>query len=151
MAAGARISIVDEDWTRSAELLDLVYDVLYRDFGVERDRDWLHAAPGSQWAVALDSDDVLLGVARLLPAAGERSRQLRQVAVLGERRRVGVGSQLVRALEQRAATEHAQELWLNARDSAFDFYEALGYEYAGPPFVSELTAIPHRRMLKRLR
>ena len=53
-------------------------------------------------------------------------------------------------LEDVAAAEGADEVWLHARDTAFGFYERLGYVPEGEIFVSELTGIPHRTMRKRL-
>jgi predicted GNAT family N-acyltransferase len=54
------------------------------------------------------------------------------------------------AIERIAAEQGACDLWLNARHSAFGFYEALGWRFDGEPFDSELTGIPHRLMRKRL-
>lgn len=130
---------------------DLLYDVLYGDFGVARDAEWLHAEDGGVFALATAPDASLLGVIRLMPATGEASRQLRQLAVAADARGRGVGAALVIAMERRARTEGATEVWLHARDSAYGFYERLGYRFAGDTFVSALTGIPHRTMRKALR
>lgn len=128
---------------------DLLYDVLYRDFGVDPASDWRHLDADSTYAVATSAGGGLLGVARLMPAGdAPESRQLRQLAVAHATRRSGVGRALVHALEHKAAEQGAREVWLNARESAFGFYERLGYEFDGEVFVSELTGIPHRRMRK---
>ena len=37
------------------------------------------------------------------------------------------------AIERIAAEESARELWLNARHTAFGFYEALGWQFVGDP------------------
>lgn len=133
------------------DVAELLYGVLYEPYGVARDDDWLHSADGGVFAVARDGAGAVLGVARLLPAAADESRQLRQVAVAPVIRGTGIGRLLVAGLEEQAAAEGASEVWLNARDSAYGFYLALGYGFAGEEFVSELTGIPHRRMVKRLR
>jgi predicted GNAT family N-acyltransferase len=128
---------------------DLLYDVLYRDFGVDPDSDWRHLDADSIYAVAASAHGGFLGVARLMPAGeAPESRQLRQLAVAHETRRSGVGRALVHALERQSAEQGAREVWLNARESAFGFYERLGYEFDSEVFVSELTGIPHRRMRK---
>ena len=54
------------------------------------------------------------------------------------------------ALEARAAEQGARETWLNSRNTAYRFYEALGYVLEGEEFVSEVTGIPHRAARKRL-
>ena len=128
----------------------LLYEVLYRDFGVAEDDDWYQDTPGSMLAVALTHEGELLGAARLLPAPGDERRQVRQVAVLPGSQAQGVGRALMEALEARAAAEGATEVWLNARDTAFEFYERLGYEFTSAVFVSELTGIPHRAMRKNV-
>lgn len=158
-----RLEIVTHDWDRFDELLDLSYAELYGPFGVARDGHWYHPAHGSEFAVALAENDIvaaaaadsaftgeLLGSARLLPAAGEVSRQVRQVAVAPAARGTGVGRALMLALEEIAAREGASDLWLNARSSAYGFYERLGYVAEGDEFTSALTGILHRTMRKHL-
>jgi ribosomal protein S18 acetylase RimI-like enzyme len=148
--AGFRIEFAEEGWGRDSDLEWLLFEVLYHDFGVEREHDWRHEVPGSEVAVAVADDGELLGAARLLPAAGDASRQVRQVAVIPGSQALGVGGALMRALEDRAAEQGATEVWLHARDTAFAFYERLGYEFTSGTFVSELTGIPHRTMRKTL-
>ena len=144
------IEVVTHDWSRFGEVLDLSYEVLYRSFGVAREGDWYHPANGSEFAVALGADAVLLGTARLLPAGEHEARQVRQVAVITEARGRGVGNSLMAEVERVAAEAGAPELWLHARERAFGFYEHLGYIPEGQMFVSGLTGIPHRTMRKQL-
>lgn len=146
----ARIEVVTHDWPRFAEVLGLYYDVLYGPFGVAREAEWYHPAHGSDFAVALGEEGELLGSARLLPPAGEEVRQVRQVVVAPDAQGMGVGRLLMTEIERIAAEQGADELWLNARHTAYGFYRALGWEFDGPEFVSELTGIPHRRMFRRL-
>lgn len=145
-----RIEIVAHDWPRFDEVLDLYYDVLYGPFGVDHEVEWYHPAHGSRFAIALDGDGALLGSARLLPTAGDAERQVRQVVVLPAAQGRGIGRALMEAIERIAAEENARVLWLNARSIAYGFYEALGWEFAGEEFASELTRVPHRLMRKRV-
>jgi N-acetylglutamate synthase-like GNAT family acetyltransferase len=140
------------EWESAEELADLLYGVMYRDFGVAREGEWREHEEGSVTAVALDDDGVLIGTARLLPETEPgAARQVRQLAVDPKRRGSGVASALMAAIEYRAAQEGAREIFLHARNTAIDFYERLGYSTAdGDPFVSELTGIPHRTMRKSL-
>jgi predicted GNAT family N-acyltransferase len=144
------VDIVTHDWHRFDEILDLYYAVLYGPFGVPRETEWYHPAHGSRFAIALGEDGGLLGSARLLPPAGEPERQVRQVVVAETHQGRGIGRALMEAVERIAAEEDASELWLNARHTAYCFYEALGWEFASDEFISELTGVPHRRMRKRL-
>lgn len=139
------------DWEHSGALERLLYDMLYADWGLEfADPAWRSVPPDATTIVATVPHGGLLGAASLLPAAGDAERQVRQVAVVPDLRGRGVGRVLMEAAEFLAVSEGADALWLNARDSAFPFYEALGYSFDGPEFVSELTGIPHRRMRKGL-
>lgn len=151
------LEVVTHDWARFDELQQLSYEVLYQRYGVARDGDWYHPANGSEFSVAIaETNDAaaqgaILGSARLLPfEAGSLSRQVRQVAVAPAAQGAGVGRVLMEALERIAAREGATELWLNARASAYGFYERLGFVAEGDEFVSALTGIPHRTMRKRL-
>jgi predicted GNAT family N-acyltransferase len=154
--ASFRVEFVPLDWGRFAEVLRLSFDVLYEPFGVawpdegSTAADWMHPAPGTRVAVAIDEGGQLLGSARMLPSPGDAERQIRQVAVSADSRGLGVGRALMLALEECAVSEGACATWLNSRDTAFGFYAALGYVFTGDEFVSEVTGIPHRAARKRL-
>lgn len=141
---------VTHEWDRFEDIQDLSYRVLYAPFGVPRNADWYHPAHGSVFVVALSSGGAILGAARLLPAQGEPMRQVRQVVVAPEAQGHGVGRFLMRRIEEVAAEQGAGRVWLEARESAFGFYEAIGYAQDGPLFRSALTGIPHRRMSRSL-
>lgn len=146
----ATIIRVHHAWERFDEIQNLYFTVLYADFGVPRGVDWYHDANGSTFAVALDDSGAILGAARLLPAPGSSSRQVRQVAVAPHAHGRGLGRLLILNLETLAAEEGAHELWLNSRSSAYGFYERLGFVREGEEFESELTGIIHTTMRKRL-
>lgn len=152
MSERIHIAFVDAlEWERADEIADLLYGVMYRDFGLVREGQWREHEDGSVTALALDDDEALMGTARLLPETEPGSaRQVRQLAVTPEMRGRGVASALMAAIEYRAAQEGAREIFLHARDTAVEFYERLGYCAAGEPFVSELTGIPHQTMRKSL-
>ena len=144
------IELVTHDWDRFDDVLALSYAILYGPFGVAKEGDWYHPANGSDFAVAMDADARLVGTARLLPAAEDGTRQVRQVAVVPELSRRGIGQALMVALERTAASSGTCGLWLHARQDAVGFYERMGYIPEGSVFVSELTRIPHRTMRKWL-
>lgn len=84
----------------------------------------------------------------LLHDQGEGAVRMRQVAVDFDRQRSGVGKALVARSEELAHERGFSLMVLHARETAVPFYEALGYELFGEPFV-EVT-LPHRKMRKRL-
>lgn len=90
---------------------------------------------------------ILIGCLVLSPL-GEGSLKMRQVAVDEAFRGQGVGKALV-AVAETIGQEHGfTEMTLNAREPVVSFYEALGYQAVGPPFL-EVT-LPHRRLRKAL-
>lgn len=84
----------------------------------------------------------------VLHELGDGRMRMRQVAVDFDRQGRGLGTDLVRYSETFAASLGLREMVLHARDTAVRFYERLGYEAYGEPFV-EVT-LPHRAMKKRL-
>lgn len=74
--------------------------------------------------------------------------RMRQVAVATRYQGQGIGRALVGFAEEFARERGFTLMKLHARDTAIPFYEKLGYECVGAPFV-EVT-IPHRAMQKKL-
>ena len=90
-------------------------------------------------------DGTLVGIGRIdLEKAGKIGR----VAVYPKYRRRRVGSAIMTALEAEATEGGLSEVWMHAQDSAFSFYESLGYRAVGPVFQE--AGIPHRKMVKDL-
>lgn len=133
----------------SAAVERLLYEVLYRDFGVACDGPWRHAGASGDLLVA-DRGGSIVGTVHLLDP-GARERRLRQLAVRPEARGRGVGCALVRKAELVALRAGADAVILNARDTAWAFYERMGYGFTGGVFTSELTGIAHRPMRRDLR
>ena len=74
--------------------------------------------------------------------------QMRQVAVVPELQRQGIGRALVEYCEEWARNAGYRRMILHARETAVVFYESLGYAKVGDRFV-EVT-IHHWAMEKRL-
>lgn len=72
--------------------------------------------------------------------------KMRQVAVDPDFQRRGIGEQLVLESERKAVDMGAEQMELNARLTAVDFYTRLGYTVVGEEFVE--VGIPHLKMLK---
>ncbi len=83
----------------------------------------------------------------LLSAAEPGVMRMRQVAVAPELRGSGIGTRLVEAAEMLCQARGTRLLFAHAREPVVSFYEHLGYEVVGEPFV-EVT-IEHRRVEKR--
>ncbi len=73
---------------------------------------------------------------------------LGRLAVLRSDRGGGLGTRLVRALEQRAALVGVSCVYLAAQTPAVPFYEVLGYEAYGAEFDD--AGLPHRHMWHQL-
>lgn len=97
-----------------------------------------------------DVDDALegaVGTARLwIDSAGVAKAQ--RVAVLATARGLGVGRQLMRAVEEETRARGITELVLGAQISAQPFYETIGYRAYGDEFDD--AGIPHRMMRRSL-
>lgn len=146
-----RFDIVPVEQSTS-DLRDLIYNVLYREYEVPRNANWLHLEEGGHFIVARNRWGLPLGLVRIMPVdpTMPNRRQVRQVAVSHAAQGRGIGAALEREAERIAALDGADTLWLNSRFSAYGFYEAAGYRPIGEEFLSELTKIPHRYMEKRL-
>lgn len=92
-------------------------------------------------------DGTPVGTARLFTegSAGHIGR----VCVLPQMRGTGLGAALIRAgVERFAAMPGIETVELGAQQSAFGFYEKLGFAGDGPLYDDE--GIPHRHMVLRL-
>ena len=77
-----------------------------------------------------------------------KAYRLRGMAVDPEYRRLRLGEKLLKAGEEGVRSRGADLLWFNARESAFSFYKACGYETLGELF--DIPGVgPHKVMFKR--
>ena len=83
----------------------------------------------------------------MLQELGDGAVKMRQVAVDFDRQHHGLGTRLVHYAESVARKRGLREMRLHARHTAVAFYERLGYQAHGEPFV-EIT-VPHLAMKKR--
>jgi N-acetylglutamate synthase-like GNAT family acetyltransferase len=92
-------------------------------------------------------DGELVGCLALVPQSSAEVR-MRQVAVKPRLQGQGIGRALVEYAEQSARERGFSVMMLHARDTAIPFYEKLGYERVGEPFM-EVTIL-HCEMQKKL-
>ena len=69
-----------------------------------------------------------------------------RMAVLPQRRKQGIGMQLLIACEQEARQRHVTRLLLSAQTQAIPFYEKAGYVLISDTYMD--AGIPHRDMQK---
>ena len=74
--------------------------------------------------------------------------QIRYMGVSKDLRRSGIGSKMLKKLEDDAIKQGANQIMLNARENAVAFYKSLGYFEVGP-YESDIQ-IPHTRMEKKI-
>ncbi len=116
---------------------------------MERDEDDAHA----YHLLALDKGHAI-GTGRLVtlkaPPDGEAGSwgRVGRMAVLQAYRKSGVGSRLLRMLEDEAKKRAMAGIMLHAQLSAMEFYKRHGYEPHGAVF--EEAGMPHLEMKRRL-
>jgi len=121
---------------------------------LEEEHDDLDAAATTTHVLAVTSDGEPVGTARLLTDPAHRGVvHVGRVAVRSSGRGLGVGRELMAALETIALAEHADDdggvrVELSAQETAIPFYVALGYEIAPERYLD--ARIWHRDASKRL-
>lgn len=112
--------------------------------GIERAAD----DATSTHLMAIDDSSRLLGIGRLHFNSPGKA-QVRFMAVEQDCQRRGIGKTLLGALEAKARSLGAIEVFLNARETALGFYLKNGYESIGAGHIL-FDSIAHVRMRKRL-
>ena len=97
--------------------------------------------------MAITSSNEIVACGRLHMNNNEEA-QIRYMGVSENIRRNGLGTLIVKRLEDQAELLGAKSIILNARDVALNFYKSLGYLKI-EPYLSN-TNIPHTKMKKRL-
>jgi len=126
--------------------MDLRWRVLRGPLGLGRDAVAFPFEAESLHLVALEAGRVVGCV--LFHPEGPGTGRLLQMAVEPGRQGAGIGTRLVRALEEEVARRGFEEVTLHARDTAVGFYARLGYAPSGPPYLE--VGIPHQNMRRRL-
>lgn len=138
------------DW--AGQLMAVRLRVFVEEQGVppEEERDSLDetAVHFGAYLMARGKAAECVGSARLV-ALDARTGKVGRVAVLPEHRERGVGSLLMRTVEEVAQEEGLLELLLDSQLHAVGFYQRLGYASEGPVFLD--AGIQHRRMRKALK
>ncbi len=128
-----------------AAVLDIRARVFIEEQGVAAadERDGLDAE-AIHLIAFVDGEPV--GTARLL-IKGDTGR-IGRVAVLADRRGCGLGKALMHAALDELRRQGLARAGLGSQTHAIGFYEALGFEAAGPEYFD--AGIPHREMVLSL-
>ena len=97
--------------------------------------------------MGVTSEGKVLACGRLHLNTSEEA-QIRYMGVNEDLRRSGIGSKMIKKLEEEAINQGANQIMLNARENAVAFYKSLGYFEVGL-YESDIQ-IPHTRMEKKI-
>ena len=138
------ITYILADWeTYKEELRAIRHKVFVIEQNVPAEREW--GKNDSLYThILAKAGDVPVGTARLT-----RDGHIGRVAVLKEYRKIGIGGELMRQIENVAFGQGFNTMELNSQCHAVPFYEKLGYETYGEVFFD--AGIEHRHMKKVLR
>jgi GNAT superfamily N-acetyltransferase len=127
---------------------DLRWKTLRAPWSQPRGSETDHLDADSTHLMAVDSGHCVVGVGRLhFSTIGEA--RIRYMGVTTEYRRRGIGTQILRGLEEKALRLGATRIVLDAREVALGFYRKHGYVATGPgPML--FNCIAHVIMEKRL-
>ena len=102
----------------------------------------------SSFHIAAYDNSKIIGVGRLHIETGQNAR-VRYMAVHEDYQKQGIGSTILKKLEQFAKKNNVQVCWLYARENAINFYMNNGFKIKGD-CNSELLGVNHERMEKHL-
>jgi len=141
-----RLAWIAADDPRMAEVHEVRHQALFAPFGLSRNDCWDDGGEDRRHAIALLDGQVVGYASLLMPSDG--TGHVRQVCVLPGMQDLGIGSALMREVEEEAARLGLPLLWLNARVTAEPFYRRLGWATVSGVFPSGRTSVPHVRMEK---
>ena len=98
--------------------------------------------------MAVDKKNEVIAVARL-QFNSEIEAQIRYMAVARAYKKHGIGSALIKTMEEHASYSNCQKIVLDAREPAVGFYQKLGYEVVKKSYLL-FSEIQHFRMIKKL-
>jgi predicted GNAT family N-acyltransferase len=133
------VQIIVTDWATDRDRMRAIrYPVFVLEQAVPETLEQdAHDAVSSHVIAVLEGVDV--GTGRLAPDG-----HLGRVAVLKDHRGRGVGRAIMQALIRIAKDQSFPEVELSSQIHALGFYQGLGFEVSGEPFLE--AGIPHLRM-----
>lgn len=98
--------------------------------------------------IAVDKNNEVIAVARL-QFNSKAEAQIRYMAVAKAYTKHGIGSALIKTMEEHASSTNCQNIVLDAREPAVGFYQKLGYKVINKSYLL-FSEIQHFRMIKKL-
>tara|TARA_Y100001934_G_scaffold262018_1_gene336007 strand:- start:6 stop:431 length:426 start_codon:yes stop_codon:yes gene_type:complete len=139
-------SLLNHGTKEYEDTLLLRYEVLRKPLGLSYDPREL-AEEDDSFHIATRLEGKVVACLVLKPLA-ERCIKMRQLAVRESSQGKGFGRELVNYAESFAKERGYSEIVLHARETARGFYEKLGYQTEGNPFIE--VGLPHLAMRKKL-
>ena len=96
----------------------------------------------------MNNKDEAIATGRLQLNSDEEG-QIRSMAVRGDLQGKGLGSEIMKYIEQKASDKKLKHIILDARENAVSFYKKHGYQIIGDSYML-FGVIPHFRMKKDL-
>ena len=135
-----KVSVVHADWENYRKQLRRIREIVFiEEQSVPKEEEWDGYDSESWHYLAITETKKPIGCARLM-----QSGQIGRMAVLKQKRGIGVGALLLNS-----AVSHARELkmnpiFLHAQTHAIEFYEKAGFIAHGSEFMD--ANIPHYAM-----
>jgi predicted GNAT family N-acyltransferase len=142
--AAAQFSISEAKFhEREAEIRGIRTAVFTEEQGIDPGIDFDGSDPECVHVIAKNATGSTVGTARMFSDG-----QIGRMAVLQAYRRQGVGRAMLEALVAAARRQGLNEVYLNSQAQVIGFYQALGFEKTGEPFME--AGIEHVRMLRHI-
>lgn len=125
------IEFATPEYDEAVQLRSLV---LRAPLGLSYDIETLSREYADVHLVAYSERNEIVGVLLLSPV-DTAVIKMRQLAIQPACQRQGIGRSLVAYSEQYAKAQGYQRIYLHARETAVSFYNAIGYQAVGTPFI----------------
>lgn len=128
---------------REAEIRVIRTAVFTEEQGIDPEIDFDGSDPQCLHVIAKSATGSTVGTARMFDDG-----HVGRMAVLQAYRRRGIGRAMLEALMAAADKRGLKQVYLNSQVQVIDFYQALGFEKTGEPFME--AGIEHIRMQRRI-
>ncbi len=145
MTTAGQFNISEQSFDeREAEIRGIRTAVFTEEQGIDPKLDFDGQDPQCVHVIARNATGSAVGTARML-----EDGHIGRMAVLQAYRSQGVGRAMLDALIKAAGKRGVKEVYLNSQASAVGFYQGLGFEKTGTPFME--AGIEHIRMVRRIK
>jgi predicted GNAT family N-acyltransferase len=141
------VRVIDHGSKFYSQMVELRTEVLRKPLGLEYTAEQL-AAEKNDILIGAFNFNSLIGCC-ILTELTQHQIQLRQMAVIPMLHGQGIGTKIINFAENFAIENHFKILLLHARETAMGFYEKLGYQAVGEPYLE--VNLPHITMEKKLK